>query len=167
MEIKKSLEPVAAEGARLLILGSMPGEESLRRQEYYGYPRNHFWTLIADITESGKPDNYPSKISMAMKNGIALWDVIGSCTREGSLDTNIRDERPNSLLTLIDRTGSLRAVFFNGQKAAGTFKKYFGFTVLEERGLDYRIMPSTSPANTASYEKKRAAWSEILNYLQR
>jgi len=165
MKINKSLDPIVNINARVLILGSMPGEESLRRQEYYGYPRNHFWPLMAEISGFDLPDSYNERISMLDRIGIALWDVIGSCFREGSLDTNIKDEEPNDLFRIIEEMIGLRVVIFNGQKSAKSFKRHFGFTSLEQAGIEYRVMPSTSPANTAGYEKKLAAWSEIKNFI--
>ena len=166
MEIKRSLDPVYdKDTARILILGSMPGEESLRRQEYYGYPRNQFWRIISELLGCELPSVYGGKISMIKDGGIALWDVIGSCRREGSLDTNIRDEEPNSLFGLIEELPGLRAVFFNGQKAGASFKKHFGFASLNAPGLSYEVLPSTSPANTASYDDKLKAWRVITAYL--
>lgn len=164
--MKKSLEPVFQNNADVLILGSMPGEESLRKQEYYGYPRNQFWRLMVDITGFPMPESYGERLSALTRTGIALWDVIGSCLRSGSLDTNIKGEKPNELLNFIDGFDSLRAVFFNGQKSARSFNRSFGFKSLEERRIEYRIIPSSSPAHTMSYENKYSSWCEIKTFLR-
>ena len=168
MEIKKSLAPVINDSSRVLILGSMPGEESLRRQQYYGYPQNQFWRLIAAVTgQTLPPDDYALRLSMLSAAGIALWDVIASCTREGSLDTMIRDEETNDLPGLIADYPGLNAVFFNGQKAASSFKKAYGFTIFEDAELDYGILPSSSPANTIGFKKKLEDWMIIAQYSSR
>lgn len=162
MKRKESLSPVVDDKAVILILGSMPGEESLRRQEYYGYSANHFWRLISAIFNEELSDMYGAKISMIQRNGIALWDVIESCTREGSLDTMIRDEYPNALPGFLCEHSGIRAVFFNGQKAAQSFKRSFGFDVLEKKEIYWSILPSSSPANTIGFEKKLIKWKEQI-----
>lgn len=173
MEIKKSLAPVIHNSSRVLILGSMPSEESLRKQEYYGYPQNQFWRLTASVLGIGQPpDEYPSKLVMLQRGGIALWDVIASCTREGSLDTMIRDEVPNNIPGILSEAGAfgsrmynLSAVFFNGQKAAQSYKRSFGFSILDDAGLAYDILPSSSPANTVGFARKLVKWQVISEYL--
>ena len=174
---KNGLAPVYREDARVLILGSMPGEQSLQMQQYYAYPRNQFWRMIADIRseavsgapssgETEPPADYGLRLSFASDCRIALWDVIGSCLREGSLDTNIREELPNDIPLLLDRCPDIAAVFFNGGKAASSFKRHFGYALLSDRGIDYEIMPSTSPAHTMSYQKKYRSWRMLLEYIE-
>lgn len=183
MELKKSLAPVIFPDSRVLILGSMPGEESLRRQQYYAHPANHFWRLIAEVTEYGccadgislPPQDYDARLRMLAAGGIALWDVIASCTREGSLDTKIRNEVPNNLEGMLSQYSAqrtseegaegVRAVFFNGQKAAASFKRSFGFELLGKYGLAHGILPSSSPANTIGFEKKLEEWLSLREYL--
>ena len=166
MELKKSLAPVINDDSRVLILGSMPGEESLRRQQYYGFPQNQFWRLIAAVTEQPlPPDDYSQRLSMLRRAGIALWDVIASCTREGSLDTMIRNDEPNELRGLLKEYQGIKAVFFNGRKAAETFKKEFGFNYLKETGREYEILPSSSPAHTIGVEKKIEKWMCIRKFI--
>ena len=177
MNLKKSLAPVISADSRVIILGSMPGEESLRRQQYYGYPANHFWRLTAAVLSSGSspvmppPEGYAERLEMLAAGRIALWDVIAICTREGSLDTKIKNEIPNELPSLLARfaekgkEGSLKAVFFNGQKAAASFKRSFGFELLVDLELFHEVLPSSSPANTAGFESKLEKWLIIRDYL--
>ncbi len=163
---KHGLAPIFSDDSAVLILGSMPGEESLRKQEYYGYPRNQFWRIISQIQECTIPENYSDKEKMLLNGNIALWDVIGSCIREGSLDSNIREEKPNAVIGLIDRIPGLIAVFFNGKKAFDSFNREFGYQILEDRKLEWHILPSTSPANTMAYEEKYSEWRRIKNILR-
>ena len=94
----QSFAPVAAADSRLLILGSMPGVRSLQLQQYYGHPQNRFWPLLALLLGYEKvPDAYAEKKQMLLDNRIALWDVLGYCQREGSLDSDITGEQPNDL----------------------------------------------------------------------
>ena len=87
--MKTGLAPIAGKSSRLLILGSLPGDESIRRQQYYAHPRNHFWPIMAGLLGEELPEDYEKKKAMLLRHGIALWDVLFSAEREGSLDTNI------------------------------------------------------------------------------
>ncbi len=172
MNIKKSLAPVIHQNSKVLILGSMPGEQSLLKQEYYGFRANHFWRLIASVLGVEEvPEDYPDKLEMLNKAGIALWDVISSCSREGSLDINIKNEEYNDICGFLNHSAAgkeepnIRAVFFNGTKAAQSFKKGFGFDMLDDCGIDYHILPSSSPANTIGFEKKLEKWDIINRYI--
>ncbi|HAK45923.1 MAG TPA: DNA-deoxyinosine glycosylase [Spirochaeta sp.] len=171
MELKKSLAPVINSGSKVLILGSMPGEESLRRQQYYGFPGNQFWRLTAAVLRVPvPPDDYELRLEMLRAGGIALWDSIQSCTRDGSLDTMIRNEKPNDIMSVISNYGKknggcLAAVFFNGQKAASSFKRSFGFNSLEKENIYLEVLPSSSPAHTIKLEHKIEKWKVIADYL--
>lgn len=165
MELKKSLAPVINKNSTILILGSMPGEESLRRQEYYGFKGNQFWRLAAAVLGTSAPESYPEKLAMLAAGKIALWDVIASCSREGSLDTNIKNESPNAVHELLHQYPDIKAVFFNGQKAESSFKRSFGLNLLTAAGISCKVLPSSSPAHTVGVEKKLEEWMEIKKYL--
>ena len=91
-EVKKSLGRRIAGNVRIMVIGSMPGEESLRRQQYYAHPRNNFWKIVAGCFPQIKESkNYEERITLLLEQGIGLWDVMRSCTRHGSLDSNIKD----------------------------------------------------------------------------
>src|SRR5262249_23502800 len=143
--ICRSFQPFANRRSRVLILGSMPGPEALRKQQYYGFTGNHFWTILPALVGEPKTDNYPKKLAMLRRHGIALWDVIESCTRPGALDSAIRNHKPNDIPGLIGRYPNIRAIFINGQFAYKTFVKTFGETI--DRPVT--VLPSTSPANAA------------------
>ncbi|MBQ4278453.1 MAG: DNA-deoxyinosine glycosylase [Rikenellaceae bacterium] len=162
-DLIESFAPIADEHSRLLILGTMPGVRSLQKQEYYGHPRNAFWPLIAELTGHRPSDDYAAKTAMLHEARIALWDVCRECRREGSLDSNIRGERPNAIAALIARHPAIRAVAFNGQPAARLFRRHIG--TIDGRELDYLVLPSTSPAYAIPFERKLAGWRAILPYL--
>lgn len=149
--------PVARFDARLLILGSFPGEASLAAGQYYAHPRNLFWRLLGALLEERLADApYPARLRRLRMRRIALWDVAASCVRQGSLDSAIRDLRANPFDEVLSRAPGIRAVAFNG-KAAGRFASQ-----LQAMGLRFYVMPSTSPANaTLSFEDKLRAWSVL------
>lgn len=161
-EIKRSFPPVADARTRLLVLGSLPGEESLARRQYYGNPRNHFWRLIGGVAGLDLvPLPYEARLEALLGVGIGLWDTIGSATRRGSLDGAIRDHQANALGDLASRLPELRAVGFNGGKSAS-----LGMAQLGARtDLALIPLPSSSPAYTRPFEEKLAAWMKLTPFL--
>lgn len=155
-----SFLPIIDEHSHILILGSIPGQESLRRQEYYANQRNHFWRILFDLYSMPLPGEYSQRISLIKKQGIALWDVIESCLREGSLDSNIEYENPNDFNWLFSKYPNIKFVFFNGGKAFEVFRKKVGFDLFQ--GVNFKKLPSTSPANTMSFDKKLEEWKKII-----
>ena len=161
-----SMPPVIDPHAKVLILGSMPGAKSLEAQHYYGNPRNHFWEIIFSILGETDPLDYSERLSLLKKHHIALWDVIHSCYREGSLDSAIKAEQPNDLKTLLREHPQIRAIAFNGGKAFHSYKKHFGLD--EDSGLVYMPLPSTSPMrgkHVKTLPEKMEAWSVLKKYL--
>jgi len=146
------------ERARILILGSFPSTASLAAQQYYAHPQNLFWRIVGEVI--GQPlrgMTYPERITAVQTAGIGIWDIYASCTREGSLDTAIRDAVLNDLTALQKSALAIRRVFFNGRTAARRIKE------VEAAGFDVMVLPSTSPANAAMiYEEKLARWREAL-----
>lgn len=125
MSTCKSFAPIVDEHSRILILGSMPGIKSLEQQEYYAHPQNRFWRLLALLLQEDVPQDYSAKQALLHKHHIALWDTLGYCEREGSLDSSIKNEAPNAVVELAGELPHLQAVVCNGGKAAVAFKKYF------------------------------------------
>lgn len=155
------LLPVVEKGARILILGSIPGEASLRAQQYYGFPRNHFWRLLYALLDGGEPDEaYEDRTRFAVSNGVALWDVLGACEREGSLDSAIRRPEVNDFGEFFKRYPSIRYVFFNGKTAAALFSKYSA-PLLPEDGRSFIVLPSSSPARAMTFDAKLEAWRPV------
>lgn len=164
MTLCKSFAPVADEKSKILILGSMPGKKSLEMQQYYAYPQNRFWRLLALLLDGKLPVSYADKITMLQKNHIALWDVLAYCEREGSLDSDIKNEVPNDIAGLLKAHRQIKAVFCNGGKAGTAFKKYFAKNLPVDLPVYY--LHSTSPANARMrLEDLAAEWQIILKYL--
>lgn len=160
------LPPIVDCSTKVLIVGSMPGRQSLEKQQYYGNPRNHFWPIVGEILHVDLPMDYEKRIELLREQGIGLWDTIASCDRKGSLDATIRNEEPNDFHALFNKYPNIRLVLFNGTKAFAVFKKHIGFEVLGSRS--YKKMPSTSPipgANIKSFEEKLEDWRIMVSYL--
>ena len=164
--LQNILPAVVDEQTKVLIVGSMPGAQSLEKQQYYGHPRNHFWGIIGTLTREVVPDNYEDRLALVKKYGIGLWDVIQSCERVGSLDSNIKNEVPNDFAQLFQHYPQIEAVLFNGTKAHDVFKKHVGFQLLD--GKDYYKMPSTSPVpgrNIQTFAQKVETWRVLEKYM--
>jgi double-stranded uracil-DNA glycosylase len=147
---------------RVLILGSMPGEESLRRGQYYAYPRNAFWPIMAALLEEPLPAVYKARTELLVRHSIAVWDVVGSCFREGSLDQNIRSETLNDFAALFADFPEIRHVFCNGTAAYTLFTR--NIHLPSDIGLTR--LPSTSPAHAVPFEKKLEAWRQVTAFLR-
>ncbi|MFZ4454790.1 MAG: DNA-deoxyinosine glycosylase [Bacteroidales bacterium] len=154
-----SFHPIVGSSPRILVLGTMPSVKSLEAAEYYAHPRNAFWEIIASWGGVERPTDYSEKKRLIQKLNIAVWDVCASCIREGSLDNAIRDEVPNDIPELLAQNPLIRAIAFNGQLAEKLFRRHFP----ELKSVAFYTLPSTSPANTLSLEKKRAAWHKELS----
>lgn len=159
--LKQSFPPVEGEDARLLILGSMPGDESLCRREYYAHARNAFWPIMGELLGFDPALPYDERLDLLRRHRIALWDVLASCLRPGSLDSNISVPRPNDLRGLLARHPGLTAVYCNGGASLRYFKRFFPDVFAGP--LPVRQLPSTSPAAARlSFADKLAAYREAL-----
>lgn len=160
------LAPLAQSGARVLILGSMPGAESLARQQYYAHPRNLFWPLMSELTGLDASAAYAQKSQALTASGIALWDVIASCQRSGSLDSAIRNEQVNDFAGFFKSQPELVAIAFNGGKAFQSFKRQVLATGCVPETVRLIALPSTSPAHAAmKYEEKLQQWHQLSEFL--
>jgi len=138
------LAPVVRRDARLLILGSFPGEASLAAGQYYAHPRNQFWPILGRLLDEPLAElGYAARLACVRAHRIAIWDVVGYCRRSGSLDSAIRDPQANDFDALLRRAPGLGAVAFNGATAA-RFEPWFA-----QRGLATYRLPSTSPAHAS------------------
>lgn len=159
------LGPLVAPNTRLLVLGSFPGVASLKAQQYYGHPRNHFWPILFAMFEAKSTtslgvdclSSYQIRSDWLLARGVGLWDVYASCEREGSLDSQIRHAQVNDLSALRQRCPQLAAIAHNG----GESFKHARHT--QALGLPVYKLPSTSPANASwRFERKLAAWREVF-----
>jgi len=158
--------PVVAPQTRLLILGSMPGVESLRQQQYYAHPRNAFWFIMGKLFGAHAALDYKERKGILIQQQISLWDVLAHCVRPGSLDSDIRPESEavNQLDVFCRNQPELRAVAFNGRRARETFNRHF-FKKSPEPWQNLLLidLPSTSPAHAALRpNQKLAAWQQCL-----
>ncbi|MDP1616272.1 DNA-deoxyinosine glycosylase [Phenylobacterium sp.] len=160
--LKSSFPPVVDADTRLLILGSLPGEMSLQRGQYYANPRNQFWRLMATVTESQMPDAYDDRLAHLLRRGIGLWDTVKAARRVGSLDGAIQAAQPNALQDLAAGLPKLCAIGFNG----GTAARMGRAQLAEAAGLALVALPSSSPAFTQPFEVKAAAWRRLRSYIR-
>jgi hypoxanthine-DNA glycosylase len=166
---------IAEENATLLILGSMPSKTSLKKQQYYGHERNAFWPIMLSILTNQSPHQIPSynqRKQLLINNYIAVWDVLQSCFRQGSLDTAIKMDsiKTNDFYQFFSTHTAIKKVFFNGAKAETIFRKYVLPTMSEQFSyLHYCRLPSTSPAHAAmTLHQKTAIWEkQIKDYNKR
>ncbi len=161
-----SFPPIADVRARTLILGSIPGEASLSAGEYYAHPRNHFWRIMSVITGAPCDAPYEERKRALVRNKTALWDVLRSCRRAGSLDSAIDEptEEANDFVAFFEGHRNVARVFFNGGKAEKSFEKHVR-PLLGQRGRKIVCvrLPSTSPANASwPFDRKKKAWSNAF-----
>lgn len=155
------LAPLVSKHTRLLILGSFPGVVSLQTQQYYGHPQNHFWPILQIIYASSDQytgaNSYEKRSKWLLSKKLGVWDVYASCTREGSLDSQIRNEVVNDFSSLAKQCPDLQAIAHNGGES---FKHAKHTQML---GLPVYRLPSTSRANASwSFERKLNAWRDVF-----
>ena len=153
------IAPVYNENSRILILGSFPSVQSRAGGFYYHHPQNRFWPLLSNLLGEALPQSIAEKKDMLLRHGIALWDVIASCTVTGSQDSSIRDVTPNDIPRLLQQT-DIRRIFCNGATAYRYYTRY----LLHQTGFPAQKLPSTSPANAAwPMERLMEDWRCILD----
>lgn len=159
-----SFPAIADPSAKIIVLGSMPGEASLLAQQYYAHPRNHFWPIMGELFGALPSLPYDKRVAMLKKNKVAVWDVLKSCERQGSLDSAISCEEANDFNQFFHAHRKITHVFFNGSKAEQSFKKLVIPNLKVE--IITKRLPSTSPAHAgSSLAKKLIVWREIIDAL--
>lgn len=157
--------PIADKNATVLILGSMPGEASLNQKQYYAHPQNKFWYIMGEILSMDSSITYKRKQKTVAKAGIAVWDVLKSCKREGSLDSSIENNSviTNDFESFYSNHTNIKHVFFNGTKAEKEYNKHVVPKISHKHShIEYYRLPSTSPAMAMlSKEQKLAEWMII------
>ncbi len=161
----RGFQAVASQEPDVLVLGSMPGVISLREQQYYAHPRNAFWPIAAAVF--GFEASLPYDLRLAALNGagVALWDVLQACEREGSLDADIKADSvvPNDFAAFFASHPHIQRVCFNGAKAAALYRRHVLPKVTALTHLEYVALPSTSPAHAAAgFDAKLAVWRKGL-----
>ena len=156
--LKHTFDPVFDEESKILILGSFPSVKSRENNFFYGHPQNRFWKVMANVLEWEVPTTIEEKREMLLKNHVAVWDVIASCSIVGSSDTSIKDVVVNDFSRILENS-KVERVYVNGGKAYELYHKY----AEKVTGIKAVKLPSTSPANAAwSLEKLTKTWKEII-----
>ncbi len=151
--------PILDSNTRILFLGSFPSIASFEQSFYYAHPRNAFWSIMEEIFGVIFRDNEDKK-RFCIQMGIGLWDVIGSCERSNSSDSNLKNIVPNDFMKLLTEYPNIKVIAFTGKKAFDLFQKYF-----KELEIETVLLPSTSPAHAAMTRKdKTILYKEFLNH---
>ncbi len=162
--LRRGFPPVVDERAKVMILGSFPSAQSLATGQYYANPRNAFWSITGELFgfEPGAP--YDARLAALQSHAVALWDVLGSCRRIGSADSAIEPKSlvVNSFGDLFAEYPGITTIFFNGAKAAELYRRLA--TAPDQ--IEYRRLPSTSPAHVMRPGAKLAAWAPIASAAQ-
>ncbi|MES2139180.1 MAG: DNA-deoxyinosine glycosylase [Bacteroidota bacterium] len=156
-----SFPPISNADSKILILGTMPGNDSLKMNQYYAHPRNAFWKIMFAIFDQPFSVDYAIKKTLLLSNQIAVWDVLKVCERRGSLDVNITKEETNNFKFFFEKHPNINHIFFNGQQSSNYFLKN------QTSAIPFIKLPSTSPAHTMSFKEKLTAWTIINTHLNK
>jgi hypoxanthine-DNA glycosylase len=157
----RGFPPIADRNARILILGTLPGQASLAAGRYYAHPRNAFWPILGEVLGFAADSFYENRVAKLHKAGIAVWDVCAAAVRPGSLDSAIAADtiRPNDFIAFYASHPNIGRVGFNGATAARLYRRH----ALPEAGRQFVTLPSTSPAHAAmELAAKRRKWAAFL-----
>lgn len=161
-----SFEPIISDNCKVLLLGTMPGVESLRRQQYYGYRHNAFWRIIYSLFGREPDEEYEMRKAFLLEHDIALWDVLKACERKGSSDSDIKQPVPNDFNGLYLKYPCISSICFNGGPAGRLYRRFVGDTGRDSSLKSFYHLPSTSPAYTIAFEKKLEQWQLLLKLLR-
>ncbi len=162
--------PICSGADRVLVLGSFPGQASLQKQQYYGHPHNGFWRIMGELLGFDPQLGYPERVSMLNRNRVALWDVLTSCSRKGSLDSSILKDSMvlNDFEKFFEKNNLIHTVLFNGTVAEAQFKRHVTkLDTIRKRTFELHRLPSTSPAMaTLNLSEKIEAWAILVEKLK-
>lgn len=159
----ESLPPIINRDTKVLILGSMPSQISIEKQQYYANPRNQFWNIIYSILSIPLPEAYEHRVKGILEHKIGLWDVLYTCQREGSSDSSINDEIPNNFSSLLDKCQGLKLIACNGVTARKMWQKHSIANLFSK--MNVITLPSTSPALAKPLQYKLQNWNVLKQYL--
>ena len=161
VQVVHDFDPIFNKESRVLMLGTMPSPKSRETGFYYGHPRNRFWKVLADVCREEQPQTREDKIAFALRNHIAVWDVLAGCEIRGADDSSIRNPVANDMSRILD-AADIKAIFTTGTKAAQLYKRY----CYPKTGIEAAVLPSTSPANCRiSYEELYRAYEKIAGFI--
>ncbi len=166
MNVKLGLPPVIGKSSTILILGTMPGDESIRLQQYYAHANNQFWKILSEVYGESVETEYSQRLAFLHAKQLALWDVLRSAHRVGSLDSAIRSEVANGFAGLLAIYTNLKTIAFNGGKAHTLFRRYVekAHAAVATSSLRIVVLPSSSPTpgrNVLSFEEKVVRWRSL------
>lgn len=165
----RGFEPIAAQDARVLVLGTIPGRQSLAKAQYYANPHNAFWFIMENLLDAKGTLDYEARTAMLKASGVALWDVLHTAERDRSVDSAIvaGSEIANDFLVFFSKHHQIDALFFNGARAEALFQRFALPGLPQVRGLPMLRLPSTSLANARlTRDKKLKAWRVMLDALK-
>jgi hypoxanthine-DNA glycosylase len=155
--------PIIGPTSKVLILGTIPGKKSLEQKQYYADRRNHFWTVVFSVLGKPIPTEYSERIACLLESGLALWDVLASCDRQGSGDRALTNPVANDFSSLFAQHRFIRLIAFNGRTAEKLWKKFV--KIPSQSSVDFKALPSTSSAFAVPLEEKLSSWSVIRDFL--
>jgi hypoxanthine-DNA glycosylase len=166
----QSFAPISEGNSKILILGTMPGNESIIKGQYYAHPNNHFWDIMFRVLINGyccsklvqETESYESKVNLLIKNRVALWDVLKYCERKGNLDKEIRNGIINDFETFFENNKRITSIFFNGKKAYQYFCDY-NKHIAEKRNIGLVPLNSTSSTNPNNVFGILKEWKNAIN----
>ncbi len=167
--IDTALPPIVGEQPKVLILGSMPSQASLKHQEYYAHPQNSFWWIMSELYDFKITLSYSERCKVLNQQGVAVWDVLHQCRRAGSLDSAIerQSERANDFISWLKTYSSIRSIVFNGTAALKLFKRHYAAS-LESDSITLFACPSTSPAYAAMAKRRKLEiWKHSMEQARR
>jgi len=166
----RGFDPIARADARVLVLGTIPGERSLAEGRYYAHPMNAFWRIMRRLFSAEEDLDHAGCTEMLMGSHVALWDVLHAGERPGSLDSAIvaASALPNDIASFLELHPEIHAIFFNGATAERLFRDRIAPSLPPARDIMTRRLPSTSPANAAlTFEEKLDAWRVVATEARR
>lgn len=156
---KIAFAPLVSSSSSVLFLGTMPSEESLRKQQYYGHKSNQFWKILFSLYNKPFTDDYQERKVFILQNNLALWDVLHSCEGQGSLDSNIKNETANDFSRFYKEYSRIKYICFTSKKAEEFYKRYVGF----DDDHIFITLPSPSTANARmTLDEKKTMWYDFL-----
>lgn len=164
MSLSIGFKAVSRKDARVLILGTLPGAESLKQQQYYAKKQNAFWKIMGELVQAYPGLPYETRLKRLTEHHIALWDVCTAAERQGSLDSAIQSPKPNDFAMFFKTHTKIELVCFNGQAAEKLFTRLVRPT-LPNMGshIPFVVLPSTSPAHAGMrFEQKLQEWRDAI-----
>ncbi len=162
MALAHPFKPLIDQNSKVLILGSFPSIKSFENSFYYGHPQNQFWKILATVFDEDVPRTIEEKKAFLQKHHIALWDMVGQCERENSLDSSLQNIQLNDIEGILANYPNIEAIFFTGKKAQSLYRRHFSHLAIPTYYL-----PSPSPAYRAmSLAQKVQNWSILKEFLR-